>query len=170
MKIFNEIKSVWFEVAGHLKIWWITGHKAPFERKAHGYLFNLKPGERIKITYQDFKMIRNTVMICIFFYLIPYKPTDTVEMWAHKQALQRIIKRGIDIEDTKEDLSQYFNMDVDELIRLWNEHPIPPDQTYIIEYPIKGLERYDWPQRIFYDLPAYIRTTACKLARINNSS
>ena len=41
MKLAAEIKSILLELKGHFRTWWITGEKAPFERKRYGYLFGL---------------------------------------------------------------------------------------------------------------------------------
>ena len=153
MQISKHIASFLQEARQNINVWFITGAKPPFERKPYGYLFGLKPGERIKWTYADFKMVRNLFIFVGGIYLWTYKPTDSLDMWAHKQALQRMIRRGIAIDEIKEDLSLLYSMDIDELIRLWNEYGYKPNASYIVEYPIEGLNRIDLAEIVFYDIP-----------------
>lgn len=136
-----------------------TEHYPEFKREHFGYLFGLKPGEKLKLDKDDWMIIRAIFGIFATAYLVQYKSDDTIKMWAHKQAAQRMLKRGIDITIVRRELSDYFNMDLDRLIELWQnyekEYGVREDVAYIVDYPRDAIP-FNWMSLFLTDIPMAI--------------
>lgn len=131
-----------------------------FSREPYGYKWGEKPSPNpTPFTSEEWHIIRVFSLALASMYLYSYWPEDLPDQWAHKQAVQRMLKRGVDLNDLHEELSVYFSMDFARLKTLWKEYEearrlegAQKDASYVLRYPSE-VEPWDWQEALLQAVP-----------------